>query len=133
MLRRLQTTQRQRNPGVITLYGIKNCDTVKKARNWLQEHGVEYQFHDFRVDGLEAEQVSGWLQELGWENLLNRRSTSWKALDETTRNSMDEQSALAAIMAQPTLIKRPLLDTGHERFTGFSAANYQKIFNQHTL
>lgn len=118
---------------MITLYGIKNCDTVKKARKWLEQHGVEYQFHDFRVDGLEEEQVSGWLGELGWENLVNRRSTSWKALDQTTRDSMDEQSALASILAQPTLIKRPLLDTGHERFTGFSAANYQKIFNQHTL
>ena len=118
---------------MITLYGIKNCDTVKKARVWLELHGVEYQFHDFRVDGLEREAVQAWLTELGWQNLVNKRSTSWKALDERLRNDMDEQSALAAIMQQPTLIKRPLLDTGHERFTGFSAANYQKIFNRHTL
>jgi Spx/MgsR family transcriptional regulator len=118
---------------VITLYGIKNCDTVKKARNWLDQHSVEYRFHDFRVDGLEAETVENWLAELGWEKLVNRRSTSWKALDQATRENMDEKSALTAIMAQPTLIKRPLLDTGHERFTGFSAADYQKIFNLHTL
>jgi Spx/MgsR family transcriptional regulator len=118
---------------LITLYGIKNCDTVKKARNWLDLHGIEYRFHDFREDGLEEAEVAAWLTELGWEQLVNKRSTSWKALAAQDRETMDEQSALRAIMAQPTLIKRPLLDTGHERFTGFSAANYQKIFNQHTL
>jgi Spx/MgsR family transcriptional regulator len=119
--------------GLITLYGIKNCDTVKKARKWLDLHGIEYRFHDFRADGLAPETVAGWLEELGWESLVNRRSTSWKALDEATREGMDNSSALAAIMAQPTLIKRPLLDTGHERFTGFSAASYQTIFSKHTL
>jgi len=118
---------------LITLYGIKNCDTVQKARNWLDLHGIDYRFHDFRADGLERETVQRWLDELGWENLVNRRSSSWKALDAATRENMDEQSALAAIMAQATLIKRPLLDTGHERFTGFSAASYQKIFSKHTL
>ncbi len=118
---------------MITLYGIKNCDTVKKARRWLDQHGVEYAFHDFRVDGLDRETVRAWLAELGWETLVNRRSTSWKALDQATRDHMDEASALAAIMAQPTLIKRPLLDIGHERHVGFSAATYARILNQHTL
>ena len=118
---------------MITLYGIKNCDTVKKARKWLDLHGIEYAFHDFREDGLDAARVGQWLSELGWENLVNRRSTSWKALDENTRRTMDDEVALQAIMDQPTLIKRPLLDVGHERFTGFSAAGYEKIFNRHTL
>ena len=118
---------------MITLYGIKNCDTVKKARNWLQVQGVDYQFHDFRTDGLDSVAVQAWLQELGWQNLVNRRSTSWRALDEETRQQMDDSSALTAILAQPTLIKRPLLDTGQERFTGFSVDNYAKIFNRHTL
>ncbi|MEE4146937.1 MAG: ArsC family reductase [Halieaceae bacterium] len=118
---------------MITLYGIKNCDTVKKARKWLDLHGIEYRFHDFRSDGLAPDTVAGWLEELGWEALVNRRSTSWKALDAATREGMDDSSALAAIMAQPTLIKRPLLDTGHERFTGFSAASYRAIFSKHTL
>tara|TARA_R110001592_G_scaffold363323_1_gene683974 strand:- start:70750 stop:71106 length:357 start_codon:yes stop_codon:yes gene_type:complete len=118
---------------VITLYGIKNCDTVKKARKWLDTHGIEYQFHDFREDGLDREAVVGWLDELGWETLVNKRSTSWKALDAASRESMNDGTALLAIIDQPTLIKRPLLDTGHERHTGFSTANYQKIFNQHTL
>jgi arsenate reductase len=118
---------------LITVYGIKNCDTVKKARKWLEEQGVDFRFHDFRQDGLEPASVESWLKELGWENLVNRRSTSWKALDENARNNMDATSALAAILEQPTLIKRPLLDTGKQRFTGFSAANYEKIFSAHNL
>lgn len=118
---------------MVTLYGIKNCDTVKKARRWLDQHGVDYTFHDFREDGLERDTVREWLAELGWENLLNRRSTSWKKLDQATRDAMDDMSALAAIMDQPTLIKRPLLDIGHERHAGFSAALYAGIFNRHTL
>lgn len=118
---------------MITLYGIKNCDTVKKARRWLEQQEIEYRFHDFREDGLDPAAVSGWLQELGWENLVNRRSTSWKALSPEAREAMDEEAALAAIIAQPTLIKRPLLDTGHERHTGFSVATYQDIFSRHTL
>jgi Spx/MgsR family transcriptional regulator len=118
---------------VITLYGIKNCDTVKKARKWLDTHGIEYHYHDFREDGLDRQTVSGWLEELGWETLINKRSTSWKALDEASRESMNTHSALLAIMDQPTLIKRPLLDTGHQRHTGFSARGYETIFNQHTL
>ncbi len=97
---------------VITLYGIKNCDTVKKARKWLDMHGVDYQYHDFRENGLDEESVSAWIDELGWQNLLNRRSTSWKALDEQTRLNMDEARARKAVLLHPTLIKRPLLDTG---------------------
>jgi arsenate reductase len=118
---------------LIILYGIKNCDTVRKARKWLDNHGIEYMFHDLRTDGLERDTVASWLEELGWETLLNRRSTSWKALDIGVRERMDDREALAAIMEQPTLIKRPLLDTGHERHTGFSAADYARIFNRHTL
>ena len=118
---------------MITLYGIKNCDTVKKARKWLDTHGIEYHYHDFRDDGLDRKTVTDWLSELGWETLINKRSTSWKALDEASRESMNTHSALLAIMDQPTLIKRPLLDTGHQRHTGFSAPDYETIFNQHTL
>jgi arsenate reductase len=118
---------------MITLYGISNCDTVKKARRWLDQHGVEYRFHDFREQGLEREQVRQWLAELGWQQLVNSRSTSWRALDERTRRQMNDEAALEAILAQPTLIRRPLLDVGHERLSGFSAADYAKIFNKHTL
>lgn len=118
---------------MITLYGIKNCDTVKKARKWLDSQGIEYQYHDFREDGVDQEAVAAWIDELGWQNLLNRRSTSWKSLNEQTRENMNEKAAQEAVMSHPTLIKRPLLDTGKQRYTGFSAASYAKIFNQHTL
>ena len=118
---------------MITLYGIKNCDTVKKARRWLDDHSIEYQFHDFRVDGLSAQAVAEWLDELGWETLVNKRSTSWKQLDPDTKDAMSTMTAKAVILAQPTLIKRPLLDTGHSISTGFSEASFDKIFTQHTL
>ena len=117
---------------MITLYGIKNCDTVKKARRWLEQHDVDYTFHDFREDGIDRSAVAEWIGELGWESVVNKRSTSWKALDESVRNGMDEASAVSAIMDQPTLVKRPLLDTGAERFTGFSVDSYNRIFNAHS-
>ena len=118
---------------MITLYGIKNCDTVKKARRWLENHAIEYEFHDFREDGLRAGDVENWINELGWEVLINKRSTSWKALSEKARGSMDDSSARDAILTQPTLIKRPLLDLGHQRYVGFNAAQYQELFGKHTL
>ncbi|MDQ2075207.1 ArsC family reductase [Marinimicrobium sp. ABcell2] len=119
--------------GTVTLYGIANCDTVKKARRWLSEHGIEHRFHDFRADGLDATQVRAWLAELG-PALVNKRSTSWKSLDPATREQLssgaDTETARAAILAQPTLIKRPLLDTGSERHLGFSPATYATLFNR---
>lgn len=110
----------------ITLYGIKNCDTVKKARRWLDDNGISYHFHDVRTDGLDAARVDAWLGELGLE-LINRRSTSWKALDEQTRNELNVENAREVILAHPTLIKRPLLDTGRERRVGFKPAEYQAL------
>lgn len=114
---------------MVTLFGIKNCDTVKKARQWLEQNGVEHQFHDFREDGINSEQVNNWLKELGWQTLINKRSTSWKQLDPAQREAMDNALAATAIMAQPTLIKRPLLDLGDKRSVGFKAADYQALFN----
>ena len=118
---------------MITLYGIPNCDTVKKARRWLDAQGIEYRFHDFRADGLDPAAVDSWLAELGWETLVNRRSTSWKALDPAVRDSMDASSARSAILDAPTLIKRPLLDTGSDLHVGFSEKQYSEVFQQHTL
>ena len=112
----------------VTLYGIPNCDTVKKARTWLEQAGINYDFHDFRKDGLSKEQVVAWIDELGWETLLNKRSTSWKALDEDLRSNMDASAALTTILESPTLIKRPLLDDGKARKVGFKAADYENIF-----
>lgn len=118
---------------MITLYGIKNCDTVRKARKWLDQHAVDYRFHDLREDGLDRPLAKAWLDTLPWDTVVNKRSTAWKSLDPERRENMDAGSALAAVLEHPTLVKRPLLDTGHELHCGFSAAQYQKIFEFHTL
>ena len=109
------------------LYGIKNCDSVKKARQWLEQHQITYQFHDFRSDGLSAHQVSIWVELLGWERLINKRSTSWKALDDDVKRAMSATTAIAAILTSPTLIKRPLLATRTQLIVGFKDANYQAL------
>ncbi|WP_062060567.1 ArsC family reductase [Cellvibrio sp. OA-2007] len=114
---------------MITLYGIKNCDTVKKARTWLEQNKVDYHFHDFRADGLTDTQVKSWIAEIGLDTLVNKRSTTWKELDESTKTNFDETTAVAIISANPTLIKRPLLDTGTQKQVGFKDAEYTRIFN----
>jgi arsenate reductase (glutaredoxin) len=114
---------------MITLYGIKNCDTVKKARTWLEQHKVDYHFHDFRADGLTATQIADWIAELGLEALVNKRSTTWKELDEAIKNQFNEATAIAVINQYPTLIKRPLLDTGGQKYVGFKDTEYNRIFS----
>ena len=111
-----------------TLYGIANCDTVRKARRWLDERQVPYRFHDFRADGLDAASVRAWLDRLGWEALINRRSSSWKALPAERRERMQDELAADCIIAAPTLIKRPLLVHGDLLEAGFSTARYAQIF-----
>jgi Spx/MgsR family transcriptional regulator len=113
---------------MIILYGISNCDTVRKARNWLKERGIEHTFHDFRKDGLNPVQLRAWVAELGWETLVNKRGTTWRKLPEQTRTHMDETLALAVMEDQPAIIKRPLLATGEQLIVGFSADQYRQIF-----
>lgn len=113
----------------ITLFGINNCDTVKKARRWLDDHEVKYQFHDVRADGLDPTIVTSWLTQLGCEKVVNKRSTTWKQLDETQRNQLDNKTALALILQHPTLIKRPLLEGDDILEVGFKAELYQSLFN----
>jgi len=111
-----------------TLYGIKNCDTVKKARRWLDDNHIDYQFHDIRDDGLTQAQIEQWVAELGWETLVNKRSTTWKVLDENIKSQLNDKTIIKVITESPTLIKRPLLDTGTERSVGFKAADYEHKF-----
>jgi arsenate reductase len=114
---------------MITLYGIKNCDTVKKARDWLLKNNIDYRFHDFRADGIDETHVKNWIAELGLETLVNKRSTTWKELDEITKESFNAQNAVAVIVENPTLIKRPLLDIGKQKYVSFNDAEYAKIFS----
>lgn len=118
---------------MINVYGIPNCDTVRKARKWLEQHEIEYAFIDLREQGVDAGTVDNWLDELGWEAVVNRRSTTWKQLDPAVREGMDRASAKAALMEHPTLVKRPVLDTGSELQLGFSPEKYRDIFKKHTL
>lgn len=118
---------------MITLYGIKSCDTVRKARRWLDQHGIDHVYHDLREDGLPSATASAWLEALGQDGLVNRRSSSWKTLPPELREHMDDRKALAAVLEQPTLIKRPVLDTGSEIHTGFTPERYQTLFDLHTL
>ncbi|MGM3224581.1 ArsC family reductase [Dickeya zeae] len=118
----------------IILYGIKNCDTIKKARRWLEEHRIDYRFHDYRADGLTAERLQSFIDDIGWQPLLNTRGTTWRKLDEAYRNSINNDVAAKAVMLeQPALIKRPLLVTDDGKtLLGFSDDSYQHFFTENT-
>ena len=96
----------------ITLYGIKNCDTMKKARAWLDNHGVDYAFHDYKTAGIEHAKLEGWAKKVGWEMLLNRAGTTFKKLPDKDKESVTEKRAVALMLAQPSMIKRPVLEFG---------------------
>lgn len=113
---------------MIIIYGIKNCDTVKKALSWLDQHHITYRFHDFRKDGLNEQTLCGWVNEFGWEALLNRRGTAWRGLPEETKETLNETGAVVLMMTQPSLIKRPVLDLGKARHLGFNPETYTQLF-----
>jgi arsenate reductase len=113
----------------ITVYGIPNCNTVKSARVWLDRHAIAYTFHDFKKAGVDAALVESWLPHLGLDVLINRKGTTWRALSDAQKASVaDASQAIALMMAQPSLIKRPVLVTGDKAYAGFSEAAYQDIF-----
>jgi arsenate reductase len=107
-----------------TLYGIRNCDTVKKARAWLDARGTAYAFHDYKVAGIDEPRLRGWAAELGWHRLLNRAGTTFRKLPEADRQEIDEDKAIALMLAQPSMIKRPVLDLGDRRLVGFRDAEW---------
>ena len=111
-----------------TLYGIKNCDTVRAARRWLEEHNVDFTFHDVRDTPLSVEQLDSWMQQLGLDALVNKRSTTWKQLSTKQRDTLTESNAITLLLEHPTLMKRPLLDTGSSLHLGFKAGDYQALF-----
>lgn len=115
----------------ITLYGIPNCDTVKKARAWLDGRGIAYAFHDFKKAGVSRELIDAWLRDVDWEMLLNRKGTTWRGLsDERKAAAVDAHGAAALMLEAPSLIKRPVLALDDATHVGFSDALYQRIFRQ---
>lgn len=112
-----------------TLYGISNCDTIKKARKWLQEQNVDYEFHDFRKDGLDEKLLSAWVKKVGWETLLNKRGTTWRKLDDDSKNNVDESSAIQIMLDNPAIIKRPVLVAGKTVEVGFDPDRYQTLLS----
>ena len=112
-----------------TLYGIENCDQVRRARHWLRQHGVSARFHDFRRDGLSRQMLERWLTHLPWDALLNRRGLAWRKLPPDRRAQVvDQASAIDALLADPTLVKRPVLEAGDRLLVGFSEPAYENTF-----
>ena len=109
----------------ITIYGIKNCDTMKKARTWLESQGVAYDFHDYKATGIDRARLEGWVKELGWETVLNRAGTTFRALPDQSKQTLDAAKAVDLMLEQPSMIKRPMLDLGDRRLAGFKPDLYQ--------
>ena len=113
---------------MITIYGIKNCDTMKKARAWLDANKVAYAFHDYKASGIDKAKLAGWAKDVGWETLLNRAGTTFKKLPDADRENVTEKKALALMLAQPSMIKRPVLETGKGLVVGFKPEIYAATF-----
>ncbi|MCL7744826.1 ArsC family reductase [Guyparkeria hydrothermalis] len=111
---------------MITVYGIPNCDTVKKARKWLDAQGLSYEFHDYKKAGVPAERLDGWLDRFGWETVINRRGMSWRRLPAEEREAMNAGRAREAALANPSLIKRPVVESGEQILIGFDADEWQE-------
>lgn len=113
----------------LTMYGIKNCDTIAKARKWLEDRGRAYAFHDYKASGIDRPRLESWVKELGWEVLLNRAGTTFRKLDEADKQDLNADKAIALMLAQPSMIKRPVLDLGDRRLVGFKPDLYEAIFS----
>ena len=111
-----------------TLYGIKNCDTMKRARAWLDTHKVAYAFHDYKAAGIDKATLEGWTKKVGWETLLNRAGTTFRKLSDAERDGLTEKKAVALMLAQPSMIKRPVLDKGGVLTVGFKPETYERMF-----
>jgi arsenate reductase len=112
----------------VTIYGIKNCDTMKKARAWLDGHDVTYAFHDYKASGIERGKLEDWSKDVGWEVLLNRAGTTFRGLPDKDKEGLTEKKAIALMIAQPSMIKRPVLDIGGKLLVGFKPERYAAAF-----
>ncbi|HVW72210.1 MAG TPA: ArsC family reductase [Rhizomicrobium sp.] len=112
----------------VKIYGIKNCDTMKRARAWLEGHKVDYDFHDYKSAGIDRPMLEGWVKKVGWEVLLNRAGTTFKKLPDADKQGLTEKKAIALMLAQPAMIKRPVLEAKGKLTVGFKPEEYKKLF-----
>jgi arsenate reductase len=113
---------------VTIVYGIRNCDTVKKARAWLNGRGVGYDFHDYKLAGIDEARLRGWIGQVGWERLLNRAGTTFRKLADSEKEGIDEERAVRLMLAQPSMIRRPVVEVGGDLIVGFDAGRYEAAF-----
>ena len=111
----------------VTIYGIKNCDTMKNARGWLDSHGIAYRFHDYKAEGIDGDHLRRWIDAAGWETVLNRAGTTFRKLDEADRTDLDAEKAIALMLAQPSMIKRPVLEAEGKLLVGFKPEAYADV------
>ena len=111
-----------------TLFGIRNCDTMKKAWTWLDQHGVAYAFHDYKKEGIDRGRLQAWAKQVGWEVLLNRSGTTFRKLPDADRAGLDEAKAIGLMLAQPSMIKRPVLEANGQLLVGFRPGDYEQLF-----
>jgi arsenate reductase len=115
----------------VTIYGIPNCDTMKKARSWLEQHEIAYAFHDYKKDGIARDKIEGWCSDVGWETLLNKAGTTFRKLTDAEKAGLDQKKAVALMLARPSLIKRPVLEIGKQRpLVGFKPDVYAEAFKR---
>lgn len=112
----------------LVMYGIKNCDTIRKARKWLTEHGIEFEFHDYKALGADAERLAQWCNEHGWEKILNKAGTTFRKLDEAKKSDLNQDKAIALMLENPSMIKRPILALKDRALVGFKPEYYAEAF-----
>ena len=113
---------------MLDIYGIKNCNTVKKALDWLDAHNIAYTFHDYKKEGVDEKKLKAWVKELGWETLLNRQGTTWRKLPDDIKEGINHSKALQLMIENPSIIKRPLIDNGKQRIVGMDETVYERYF-----
>lgn len=113
---------------MVDVYGIKNCNTVKKALTWLDDKGIEYTFHDYKKEGADEKKLKAWVKELGWETLLNRKGTTWRKFPDDVKEGINQTKAIKLMIENTSVIKRPLIDNGKSRIVGFDEEEYKTYF-----
>ena len=116
----------------VSLYGLKSCDSCRKARKWLSEHDVEFRYHDVRDDGLDEDRLRRWMNRVAWSTLVNKHSATWRKLTDADKTNLDAQRAVSLLVEYPTLLKRPVLESGRDVLVGFSAQTYVEAFSDQT-